>query len=342
MASSRLLLGLLALSFAATAFVGGCADDDGPPPTGAGADGRPLRILSLAPNLTEILFAMGLGSQIVGRSTHCHHPPEAKNIPAVGDTLHLDLATVIRAEPTLAFLVTRRTAVVRRLEGLGIRAVPVEADRMDQLREAIRTIGDEAGHPAAARSLLARIDTDLAAVRRRVASLPRPRTLFAFPMTVGSSQIMVAGRGSFVDDLLAVAGAENAYPERADWPSIGPAQVVRLRPEIVIINIATPGPADRQDVIRRAWEELTSVPAVEAGRIHILTEPYLTIPGPRVGQAARLLAETIHPNLANEEPDHPGVTGAGMPGATGGLPTSAPVAAGAEPPRAAPAKEPLP
>ena len=288
-----------ALALAALAPAAGCDDAASPSPAEAGAEApsEALRILSLAPNLTEIFFAMGLGAQIVGRSTYCTYPPEAASVPAVGDTMHLDLERIIRAEPTHAFLVTRRTETVRRLEGLGIRVAAVEADRMSQLREAIRTIGAETGRPRAAAELLDRIDSDLAAVRHRVAGLTRPRTLFAFPMTVGSSRIMVAGRGTFVDDLLTAAGAENAYPERADWPTVSPAQVVEMQPEVVIINAATQGPADRQDAIRRAWDELGSVPAVRKGRVHILEAKYLTIPGPRVGLAARLLAETIHPEL---------------------------------------------
>jgi len=301
-------LGLCLAVLAAAALPAGCdeaaAPSAGQDPGGADTGAGTLRILSLAPNLTEILFAMGLGDSIVGRSTCCTWPPEAAAIPAVGDTMHLDLERIIRAEPTLAFMLTRRSETVRRLEGLGIRVVPVQADRMDQLREAIRTMGAETGREGAARALIERMDADLAAVRRRVAGLPRPRTLFAFPMTVGSSRIMVAGRGTFVDDLLTAAGAANAYPERADWPTVSPAQVVALRPEVVIINAATQGPADRQSRIRRAWNELGSVPAVRAGRVHILEAKYLTIPGPRVGQAARVLAETIHPDLAREPSPH--------------------------------------
>jgi len=303
-------------ALAAAGLLPVACDDATAPSAGArpgGADGgaETLRILSLAPNLTEILFAMGLGPRIVGRSTYCTYPPEAEAIPAVGDTLHLNLERIIRAEPTHAFLLTRRPVTVRRLEGLGIRVVPLEADRMDQVREAIRTIGRETASADAARALIARIDADLAAVRRRVAGLPRPRTLFAFPMTVGSARIMVAGRGTFVDDLLRAAGAENAYPDRADWPTVSPPQVVALRPAVVVINAATPGPADRDDAIRRGWDSLTSVPAVRDGRVHIRTERFLTIPGPRMGRAARLLAETIHPELADRSaPSHtPSATG---------------------------------
>jgi iron complex transport system substrate-binding protein len=187
---------------------------------------------------------------------------------------------------------------VRRLEGLGVRTVALRSDRMDQMLAAVRTIGRETGRPRAAQALLDRIAADLEAVRRRVAGLARPRVLFAFPMTVGSSRIMVAGRGSFVDELLAVAGAENAYPDRADWPTVGPQQVIAMAPEVVIINATgEDSPPDRAEVIRRAWQGLPSVPAVARGRVHILTETFLTIAGPRVGEAARLLAETIHPEL---------------------------------------------
>jgi iron complex transport system substrate-binding protein len=269
------------------------------PPAG---EGKPLRILSLTPNVSEILFAMGLGDKVVGRSTYCTYPPEVQAVPACGDTMQLNLEQVIRIEPTVAFIITRRDEVPRRLEGLGVRCVPLQSDRMSQMLDAVRTIGRETGHEAAAQTLLDRIQADLDGVRKSVAGLPRPKVLFAFPMTVGTSRIMVAGRGTFVGDLLDVAGAENAYPEAADWPTIGPQQVVALAPEVVIINATgEDAPPDRVAGLRRAWAGLTSVPAVAKGRVHILTEPYLTIPGPRVGLAARLLAETIHPELRDAQ-----------------------------------------
>jgi iron complex transport system substrate-binding protein len=283
----------LALVLAA-ALVAGCGGSA--PPAGQGE--KPLRILSLTPNVTEMLFAMGLGDKVVGRSSYCEYPPEVKSLPAVGDTMQLNLEKVIQLEPTVCFMITRRDDVPRRLQGMGIRTVALQSDRMDQMLDAIRTIGRETGREEAAAALVARIEGDLAGVRRSVAGLPRPRTLFAFPMTVGSSRIMVAGRGTFVDDLLAVAGAGNAYPEKADWPTVGPQQVIALQPEVVIINATgEDAPPDRVQAIREAWEGLTSVPAVARGRVHILTESYITIPGPRVGQAARLLAETIHPEI---------------------------------------------
>jgi iron complex transport system substrate-binding protein len=278
-------------------FLAGC--DKGAPP--AAPDAKPLRILSLTPNITEVLFAMGLGDKVVGRSTYCNYPPEAAALPAVGDTMQVGLEKIIRLEPTVAFMVTRRDDVPKRLEGLGIRTVKLQSDRMDQALESIRTIGRETGRPEAAQALIDRIESDLAAVRRRVAGLPRPKVLFAFPMTVGSSRIMVAGRGTFVDELLTAAGAENAYPEKADWPTVGPQQVIAMAPDAVIINATgEDAPPDRVEAIRQAWQSLTSVPAVARGRVHILTETFLTIPGPRVGLAARLLAETIHPELHAE------------------------------------------
>jgi iron complex transport system substrate-binding protein len=286
---------------AGLAAIGATGCTDAAPSAPPGEGGKPLRILSLTPNVTEILFAMGLGPQVVGRSNYCTCPPEVQSLPAVGDTLQLNLQEVIRLQPTVAFLITRRQEVPRRLEGLGIRTVALQSDRMGQMLDAIRTIGRQTGRDDAARALLARIQADLDGVRRRVAGLPRPKVLFAFPMTVGSARIMVAGRGTFVDELLGVAGAENAYPETADWPSVGPQQVVALAPQVVIINATgDDAPPDRAEAIRRAWDSLPSVPAVAAGRVHVLTENYLTIPGPRVGQAARLLAETIHPELRQE------------------------------------------
>jgi len=311
------------LFVAATSLVAGCKDITPSEPAGVQpppADLRPStrsgrpepvegRILSLTPNITEILFAMDLGDRVVGRSNYCTYPAEAAAIPAVGDTLHLNLEKIIALRPTVAFVVTRREDLPRTLEGLGIRCVPLESDTMPELLDSIRTIGREARTGAAAPKgvdagarLCARLQGDLEAVRRRVAGFPRPRVLFAFPMTVGSAQMMVAGRGTFVDELLEVAGADNAYPDVAHWPTLSPQRAVALAPDVVLINATGDDAApDRLEAVRRAWAGLTSIPAVANGRVVILTEPYLTIPGPRVGLAARRLADVIHPEVVGEK-----------------------------------------
>jgi iron complex transport system substrate-binding protein len=295
------------------ALVAGCTPS-APPPEGGGAakptakpeavpppaakpapEVGPPRILSLAPNITEILFAMGLGDHVVGRSNFTDYPPEAAAVPSVGDTQKLDQEKIIALRPTIAFVITRRDQLPKALEAMGIHTVALQSDRMGQLTEAIRTIGRETGRPEAAQALVDRIEKDLDRVRACVKRLPRPKVLFAFPMLIGSTQMGVAGRGTFVDDLLDVAGAVNAYPSAADWPEITPEQVIALAPEVVLVNATGPDAAeDRAKAIFDSWQQWKTVPAVARHRVEVLTETYLTIPGPRVGQAAMRLAEVIH------------------------------------------------
>jgi len=283
------------MDLALAVLVAGCGESAPPAAPAAG----PLRILSLTPNITEILFAMGLGDKVVGRSTYCTYPPEAAALPAVGDTLKINLERVIALRPTIAFVITKRPDTARTLDGMGIRTVTLRSDKMEELLASIDVIGRETLSPGAARALADRLRADLDAVRRRVAGLARPKVLFAFPMTVGSPQMMVAGRGTFVDELLKVAGGENAYPDAADWPTVTPPKVIAMAPQVVIVNpVGEDAAPDRLEAIRRAWAHWTSVPAVADGRVVILTEPYLTIPGPRVGLAAERLADVIHPEAA--------------------------------------------
>lgn len=281
---------------------GGAADPRLLAPTPDATGAGDLRILSLTPNVTEILFAMGLGRKVVGRSTYCTNPQEALAVPAVGDTLRMNLEKVIALRPTLALVVTKKADVARTLGGLGIRTVTLESDTMPELMAAIHTIGLETGAEEAATTLADAIADDLMRVRRRVAGLARPKVLFAFPMTVGSAQMMVAGKGTFVDELIDVAGGENAYPAPADWPTVSAAKVVAMAPDVVVINaVGDEAAPDRIEAIQRAWENWASVPAVAKARVHIVTAPYLTIPGPRVGVAAELLADLIHPETAAAE-----------------------------------------
>ena len=292
----------------AAGLAGGCWESV--PPEEA-AEPEPLRILSLAPSVTEILFALGLADNIVGRSNYCNFPPKAKKIPAVGDTINLNLERIASLEPTVAFVVTKRADVVRTLEGLGIRTVALESDTMVELMLTIETIGRETGRTGPAGNLKEDILGRLDKVHHRVKGLGRPKVLFAFPMAVGSTNMMVAGRGTFVDELLDVAGAENAFPDTADWPTITPQRVIQLAPEIVIVNaVGNDAAPDRMDAIRRAWENWTSIPAVAKGRVYILRDKFLTIPGPSVGLAADRLSRVIHrpgPGEADfvEERDRP-------------------------------------
>jgi len=288
-----LLYTVLAAAMAA-GLVAGCQESPAPEKDDQ-FQPRGLRILSLAPNVTEILFAMGLGDSIVGRSNYCQFPEEAKTIPPVGDTINLNLERIVSLEPTVAFVVTKRADVVKTLEHLGIRTVALESDTMAELMKTIDTIGAETGRPAPAETLIEDIQHDLDRVRHRVEGFPRPKVLFAFPMAVGSTNMMVAGRGTFVDELLSVAGAENAFPEVADWPTITPQRVVELAPDVVIVNaVGKDAAPDRLEAVRRAWLNLPSVPAVANSRVYILEDTFLTIPGPAVGLAAQRLAQVIH------------------------------------------------
>ena len=240
-------------------------------------------------------------------------------VPAVGDTLHLNLEKVIAQNPTVAFAVTKRTDLPQALQRLGVRCVALESDTMAELLDAVRSIGRETGHTAEAEALVRKMQADLEAVRRRVAGRPRPSVLFAFPIMIGSPQIMVAGRGTFVDNLINAAGGRNAYPEAGDWPTVSAQRAIALAPEVVIVSAAGDDAApDRIEAVRRAWAHWTSIPAVSSGRVHILTEPYLTIPGPRVGLAAQRLADVIHPETAAPAGESPAASAAGSAAAAAG------------------------
>lgn len=254
----------LHLALAVTLVAGlaaGCSKS--PPPEGEDGEAESLRILSLTPNVTEILFAMGLGDRVVGRSNYCNFPPQAKSVPAVGDTISLNLEKIISLKPNLALVVTKRPDLVRTIEGLGIRTVRLESDTMAELMQTIETIGRETGWTGPAENVKDMIQDRLDKVRRRVKGRDRPKVLFVLAMTIGSPKMMVAGRGTFVDELLNVAGAENAYPDVADWPTITVPRVIALAPEIVIVNaVGKDAAPDRVKAIRQAWANWTSVPAV--------------------------------------------------------------------------------
>ena len=250
----------------------------------------PARIISLAPSVTETLFALGAGPRVVAVSTYCDYPPEVRLLPKVGSFLTPRVETIVALRPDVVIGVPSpgNHDAVATLRRLGIRVEISDAEHLAELPAVTRGIAAAAGVPEAGERLVAEIDDAMSAVRRRVAASPPRRVL----MAIGQDPLVVVGHTSFLGELLAAARAVNVAPPAGAWPHVNVEYVVARDPEVIIDS--SMGTEERSEA-GRYWRRLPSLAAVRAGRVYAFRDYRALRPGPRLPAAFEDLARLIHP-----------------------------------------------
>jgi iron complex transport system substrate-binding protein len=256
----------------------------------------PQRIVSLVPALTEMLFAIGAGPQVVGVSSYDAFPPEVKTLPRVGALLDPDTERILALRPDLVITYGSQSNAEAQFARAGIRTYSYRhggiATILESLSELAALTGRRVDGERIARELRARFD----AVRARVRGRPRPRTVIVFEHDPGTLRSMfVSGGIGFLHDMLEIAGGEDVFAD-VKRESVQPSMETLIsRAPDVIVEIRANPPAN-VDTERRAWLPLTTVPAVKNGRVHFLAGEYLVVPGPRVAQGVEAFARALHPD----------------------------------------------
>lgn len=255
------------------------------------------RIVSLVPAATEMLFAIGAGSQVVGVSSYDDFPPDVRKLPHVGALLDPDVERVLTLHPDLVVSYATQTDLQAQL---GRARIPVFSYRhagLDGIFSTIERLGPAVGRAPQASQLVRDLRARLDRIRAAVNGRPRPRTLLVFGREPGTLRgLYVSGGRGFLHDMLDTAGGADVFAD-VDRESVQPSQETLLaRAPDVIIEIKTGGmaPGGEADA-RKAWASLGSIPAVRTGRIHFLIGDELVVPGPRVAQGTETLAKALHP-----------------------------------------------
>jgi len=259
--------------------------------SGGAARAQARRIVALAPSVTETLFAVGAGADVVGVSDLSDYPAEAKRIDRVGSYMKPNIEVVVAHRPDLVIAVPSpgNREAVEALMNLGLRVVVVEeGPTLADVLAAIRKIGDEAGRSEAARALTSRIAEQVEAVRRRVAPLPPRRTL----MIVGVNPLVAAGGENLLDELLTAAGARNVAAALGRWPRLSVEFLVSSAPEVIIDSSM----GDESGADLSLYEGL-GLEAVKAKRLYAIRIDEVLRPGPRVGDGLEKLARLVHPEV---------------------------------------------
>jgi iron complex transport system substrate-binding protein len=260
---------------------------------------RPSRIISLVPAITEMLFAIGAGADVIGVSSYDTYPPEALTRAKLGALVDPDFERILSLTPDLVVVYDTQTELIQRLGKVRIPIFHYQHAGLADINETVVRLGDRVGRPAEARRLADRITADLERVRTSVAKRPRPRTVLLFGREPRALRGMYASAGiGFMHDLLEVAGGDDVFADvKRQSLQVSSEVLLRRAPE-VIVEVRPTGnwPPARLADERAVWQSLPSLPAVRTGRIHMLADDRLIIPGPRVAEGARLLADALHPN----------------------------------------------
>jgi iron complex transport system substrate-binding protein len=271
----RLLFVLLALV--------ACSRDRAEPPTG-----DKLRIVSLTPTATEIVAALGATDLLVGVDEFSPYPPEVKALPKVGSFLTPNLETIVRLSPSFVILDDIHGRTAGALKDANIETVECPAHALPDIKKALRTVGAKLGKAGEADRVITEIETSLdTAAANKPAR--RPRVLLIIDRESGGvGNLVAAGPGSWLDELLAVSGGENVLSASGvRYPKVSLEEVLRGKPDVIIdVSYA----AETGGIA--AWDTV-DVPAVKAKRVRGLADQYLRAPSPRVKQALATLNKAL-------------------------------------------------
>jgi iron complex transport system substrate-binding protein len=250
----------------------------------------PMRIVSLAPSVTETLFALGFGNRVVGVTTYCDYPVAALRLPKIGGFTNPSLEAIVAQRPDLVIGVNDSSHPVkaREMERLGIKVALIAVTNVNEILNSIKSVARLLGSPEAGERLVQKITLQFDEVKKRVTPAPRRATL----LVVGLRPLVAVGGKNFIDELITLAGGENIAGNAAQpWLNLPDEYVVAKAPQVII----EAGMGSERGQIARHWGDLKSIPAVKEHRVYAYPSDKILRPGPRIGEGLEEIARLVHP-----------------------------------------------
>jgi iron complex transport system substrate-binding protein len=249
------------------------------------------RVVSLAPNLTEIVFAVGAGNRLVGRTSYCDYPAEAKAVAEVGDTLHPSIERIIALKPQVVLVSTASQLEVftKQLEGQNIAVFVTDPHDLEGVFRSIGQIGEIVGEKDRADLLVQKLRERTNAVEQAVKQEQPVRVFYQ----VSGEPLYTAGHDAFVTDLMRRAGAASVTADvPGAWPKFSNESALAARPEAIIL----PSGGSMGEANSKVAEALRQSPAVLQGRVYKINDDHLARPGPRSLDGLEEMARALHPD----------------------------------------------
>ena len=252
---------------------------------------RPERIITLAPNLTEIVYAVGAGQRLVGNTTFCDYPPEAKQVAKVGDTLHPSIERILALRPQLILVSTasQLEAFTRQLDEQNIAVYITDPHDLEGVFQSIEAIGDLVDEKEKAASLVASLRERARSIEERAGTEKAPSVFYQ----LSAEPLYTAGRDSFITDLIGRAGGKSVTAGvPGAWPRFSDEAALASRPEVIILatgdSMGAQANAEVAGPLKRS-------PAVLNNRVYRINGDYLSRPGPRLVDGLEQMARALHP-----------------------------------------------
>jgi len=280
------------------------ADTDGPrdyvwqtvvPDAGEAANG-PGRIISLAPNITELCAALGLADRIVGRTQFCLHPPSVQHAAVVGGYVDPNLERIVVLKSDLVLITTSSTRLREKLAALDLPVKELPDSSLEDVFEGIRLLGEYTGRPKTAAQLTGRLRHDLDRLATQQPAVPLRVLVVVGEMPAMPGPVYIAGPGSYLDSLVKLAGHKNALAGKIDraWAEVSAEMLLAAKPD-AILETRRPERLEMLEAVYEAWADFAAVPAIANRRICSITDDFILIPGPRVNIALYKVIQALSP-----------------------------------------------
>jgi len=257
---------------------------------------NPNRIVSLAPSLTEILFALGLDDKIVGVTLDSDYPPAAQKKTKVGTFWQPDTEAVIAAKPDLVVTlqIEQQKSIADSLNRLGYQVLALKIEKIEELFTATQKIGIATGSEQRADELIEQIKGQLNYLKSKYSSTNKPKVLWV----VQTEPLRVAGRNTFINEFIELLGGENAIgPTIQQYPPIGTEELLACNAEVIIqTSMGKTDIGRQQQQAEIFWGKWASLPAVKDNKIYVVDSDTVLRLGPRLPQGVEMVGHCLHPD----------------------------------------------
>ena len=261
------------------------------------------RIISTSPSITEILFAIGAGNRVVGVTDFCSYPERACSLPSIGGPLNPSTEAWISLKPDLIIHQTDSEIIHKNANNFGIPSLAVSVENIKSILTTTQKIADLLNIPRQGQQLVQKLKTGIKLYQTRLNSqIPKQVLLLLGDTNDPARDLYAVGKGTFLDELLSIAGGENVLPNTmAKYPKLSKEFIISKSPE-VIIEVGPMSNITKTETKKRKqdWDKFSTIRAVQTDNIHFIGADYILIPGPRLLNIIGKFSHTIHPNLFSD------------------------------------------
>jgi iron complex transport system substrate-binding protein len=261
----------------------------------------PQRVVSTAPVITEILYALGAGDRVVGVTTYCHYPAEVKQKPKIGTYVKPHMEAILAQRPDLVILIQNPGPTERLLRDAKLNVLLVREGTLENAYANVRTIAGALGIAPRGEALVREMRAGLKEVRAKVAGRPKRSLMFVIGRSPGQlSGMMAVGQRSFLNELFETAGGENVFGGAGlTYPRVTLEEVMARNPEVILdrgdMGQTEGVTAAQKQAVVALYAQHKVLRAVERRAVHAIAADVFMVAGPRVAEAAREIARLLHP-----------------------------------------------